>query len=141
MLSILAWVILLEKDGFDHGRFHNLKLIGFLMSTLPATIVIFSLLTLVVMFEELGERRKRNKQIEDSKWGVFKRQVLIEKYCDHRWQDLNRPVNFLNRTKKFLCIKCKKKIDIHSDEYSRLRDFGMIVDDYGFRIQERMNWW
>lgn len=141
MLSIVAWIIVLDKDKFDYGKFHNLKIISFILLTLPATLIIFLLTMLVIIVGEIKERRKRNKQIEESRWGIFKRQVLIEKCCDHKWQDLNKPVNFLSRTKKFHCIKCKKKIDINLWDYDRMRECRTIVDEYGYLIQERIVWW
>lgn len=142
MASIIAWLYLIENEGFGgDDNWHNVKLFIFLFLALPATLLILFFVSIIASIEYIQERREFRRQREASKYGVFRRQILIEKYCDHRWVDSNQHVDFINRTKKFYCIKCKKAINIQWEEYRRLRDYGMIVDDCGVEVFDRQGFW
>lgn len=127
--SCASWFALLQDDYFEEGRFAKLKLLTFLFLTLPFFLFLLLVVLLQVVREKFQERREIKRRKEEAKYGVFERKVLVEKYCNHIWENDSIHMRQAVR-KKFSCIKCRQQVLMNIEEYNRMYEKGMMANGW-----------
>ena len=129
VLSLLCWIYFLESKNDYHNRpYGTLRIFLLLTLTLPATIFLVTIVLMHEAADRIKEKRLLRKKIEQSKYGVFERKVIVEKYCKHIWREEKSNTYWIN--KPFRCTKCKRRTQLTVGEFRFLRGTGMVEGEY-----------